>query len=322
MYVARLLTPLGVVVSKLASGLPVGGDLEYADELTLGTGAGGSAHARSLSHRRRLVNSGDANRHRRSHRAGGRGPALHPGRARLPGGRDALPGLGPFGRNHPAVGRQRIVVEDAAHRRPLRHRPGPVLGPGFGIADIWPPAWPQPAPSSSTIRRPGAWIPMSPWSYPKPTPAALASIPKGIVANPNCTTMVAIPVLKPLHDAAGLTPDHRLDVSSGLGRRRRGRTRAGRAVGQDRRPGSGPHLRRWSGGLPAVFGLPGAHRPQRDPAAIQHRRRRITGDRRGAEVPQREPQDPGHSRPGRDLHLRPGPGVHRPLGRHRGRVRA
>jgi recombination protein RecR len=36
MYVARLLNPLGVVVSKLASGLPVGGDLEYADELTLG----------------------------------------------------------------------------------------------------------------------------------------------------------------------------------------------------------------------------------------------------------------------------------------------
>jgi aspartate-semialdehyde dehydrogenase len=33
----------------------------------------------------------------------------------------------------------------------------------------------------------------------------LASIPKGIVANPNCTTMVAMPVLKPLHDAAGLT---------------------------------------------------------------------------------------------------------------------
>jgi recombination protein RecR len=36
MYVARLLIPLGVVVSRLASGLPVGGDLEYADELTLG----------------------------------------------------------------------------------------------------------------------------------------------------------------------------------------------------------------------------------------------------------------------------------------------
>ena len=33
---------------------------------------------------------------------------------------------------------------------------------------------------------------------------ALGAIPKGIVANPNCTTMVAMPVLKPLHDEAGL----------------------------------------------------------------------------------------------------------------------
>jgi recombination protein RecR len=36
MYLARLLKPLGLRVSRLASGLPVGGDLEYADELTLG----------------------------------------------------------------------------------------------------------------------------------------------------------------------------------------------------------------------------------------------------------------------------------------------
>jgi len=35
-------------------------------------------------------------------------------------------------------------------------------------------------------------------------PYALRNIPKGIVANPNCTTMAAMPVLKPLHDAAGL----------------------------------------------------------------------------------------------------------------------
>jgi aspartate-semialdehyde dehydrogenase len=35
-------------------------------------------------------------------------------------------------------------------------------------------------------------------------PHALADIPKGIVANPNCTTMAAMPVLKPLHDEAGL----------------------------------------------------------------------------------------------------------------------
>src|SRR5665213_3620075 len=44
-----------------------------------------------------------------------------------------------------------------------------------------------------------------PLVVPEANADALASIPKGIVANPNCTTMVAIPVLKPLHDAAGLT---------------------------------------------------------------------------------------------------------------------
>jgi len=36
MYVAGLLKPIGVTVTRLASGLPVGGDLEYADEVTLG----------------------------------------------------------------------------------------------------------------------------------------------------------------------------------------------------------------------------------------------------------------------------------------------
>ena len=36
MYLARLLKPLGVRTTRIASGLPVGGDLEYADELTLG----------------------------------------------------------------------------------------------------------------------------------------------------------------------------------------------------------------------------------------------------------------------------------------------
>ena len=45
MYLSRLLEPLGVVVTRLASGLPVGGDLEYADEVTLG---------RALEGRRRI----------------------------------------------------------------------------------------------------------------------------------------------------------------------------------------------------------------------------------------------------------------------------
>jgi recombination protein RecR len=45
LYLARLLKPLGVRVTRLASGLPVGGDLDYADEITL---------SRALAGRREL----------------------------------------------------------------------------------------------------------------------------------------------------------------------------------------------------------------------------------------------------------------------------
>lgn len=40
-YLHRLLTPLGIKVTRPASGLPVGGDLEYADEMTLGRALSG-----------------------------------------------------------------------------------------------------------------------------------------------------------------------------------------------------------------------------------------------------------------------------------------
>jgi recombination protein RecR len=46
MYLARLLKPAGLTVTRIASGLPVGGDLEYADEITLG---------RALEGRREVV---------------------------------------------------------------------------------------------------------------------------------------------------------------------------------------------------------------------------------------------------------------------------
>ncbi len=53
--------------------------------------------------------------------------------------------------------------------------------------------------------------PEVPLVVPEVNAAALDRIPKGIVANPNCTTMVAMPVLKPLHDEAGL---RRLTIAS------------------------------------------------------------------------------------------------------------
>ncbi len=45
LYLARLIKPLGILVTRLAHGLPVGGDLEYADEMTI---------ARALEHRRQI----------------------------------------------------------------------------------------------------------------------------------------------------------------------------------------------------------------------------------------------------------------------------
>ena len=41
MYISRLIKPLGVRVTRLARGLPTGGDLEYADEMTLSNALAG-----------------------------------------------------------------------------------------------------------------------------------------------------------------------------------------------------------------------------------------------------------------------------------------
>ena len=47
-------------------------------------------------------------------------------------------------------------------------------------------------------------------------PEAIADARKGIIANPNCTTMAAMPVLKPLHDEAGLRPPDRQHLPGGV----------------------------------------------------------------------------------------------------------
>ena len=36
LYLSRLIKPLGIKVTRIASGLPMGGDIEFADEVTLG----------------------------------------------------------------------------------------------------------------------------------------------------------------------------------------------------------------------------------------------------------------------------------------------
>ncbi|MFN8125869.1 MAG: aspartate-semialdehyde dehydrogenase [Candidatus Nanopelagicales bacterium] len=103
-----------------------------------------------------------------------------------------------------------ILVEDAATADPagldiaLFSAGGGTsraLAPGFAAA------------GATVIDNSSAWRmdPDVPLVVSEVNPEAVAQARKGIIANPNCTTMAAMPVLKPLHDEAGLT---RLIVSS------------------------------------------------------------------------------------------------------------
>lgn len=65
--------------------------------------------------------------------------------------------------------------------------------------------------SSAWRKDPDVPLVVSEVNFVRDVGADARSLPKGIIANPNCTTMAAMPVLKPLHDEAGLT---RLIVSS------------------------------------------------------------------------------------------------------------
>ena len=154
-------------------------------------------------------------------------------------------------------------------------------------------------------------------------PDALADVRKGIIANPNCTTMAAMPVLAPLHDEAGL---RRLVVStyqavsgSGLAGVEELDTQVRAAVEQDT---AGTRARRRRGDPSRAEEVRRARSPStssRWPAAIVDDG--SLRDRRGAEAAQREPQDPRHPRAARQRHLRARPRVHRPLAVDQRRVR-
>jgi aspartate-semialdehyde dehydrogenase len=106
------------------------------------------------------------------------------------------------GRRIPFRG-QDVVVEDAAT--------ADVHGVDLALFSIGATAAKELAPrftaaGATVVDNSSAWRmdPDVPLVVPEVNGAMLSSLPKGIVANPNCTTMVGMPVLKPLHDAAGL----------------------------------------------------------------------------------------------------------------------
>ncbi|MBC7373197.1 MAG: aspartate-semialdehyde dehydrogenase [Frankiales bacterium] len=101
------------------------------------------------------------------------------------------------------VGDREIVVEDAATADPAGITIA-LFSAGGGTSKELAPRFA--AAGAIVIDNSSAWRmdPDVPLVVSEVNPAALQVIPKGIVANPNCTTMVAMPVLKVLHDAAGL----------------------------------------------------------------------------------------------------------------------
>ena len=134
--------------------------------------------------------------------------------------------------------------------------------------------------------------------------------------------MAAMPVLKPLHDEAGARAPDRLHVPGGVGQRARRRRRARQAGSPGGRPGPpsspttamrSPFRRPRSYKRPIAFNvLPFA--------GIADRRRRVR-DRRGAQAPQREPQDPRHPRSRSLRHVRARARVHGSLAVDQRRVR-
>ena len=145
--------------------------------------------------------------------------------------RDPVLRLRPLGRHGAAVAGRRGRRRGRRRRRPGRARHRDVLRGRDDLA--------RPGAGLRRGRRDrgrqllglAAATPTCRWSSPRSTPRSIADARKGIIANPNCTTMAAMPVLKPLHDEAGLV---RLVAStyqavSGCGRRRRrGARHAGR----------------------------------------------------------------------------------------------
>ena len=247
----------------------------------------------------------------------------HPRRAGLPGRRHPVLRLRPLGRDPAPLGRRRGRGRGRRHGRPSPASTSPCARPVRPRRGSWRPA------GRRRRRRHRQLLglahgPRRPARRPRgERGSALEHDPKGIVANPNCTDMVAMPVLKPLARRGRPPPDW----SSPPTRRSRvpGRPAWPSWPSSWRRPSDEAAELTFDGGAvdfpaPDKFAAPIAHNVV--PHGRLPRRRRLRRDRRGAEVPQREPQDPRAARPGRHLHLRPGPRVHRPLDGDRRRVRS
>ena len=174
------------------------------------------------------------------------------------------------------------------HRRPERARHRPVLGRVRRRHERWHRRFA--AAGVTVIDNSSAWRmdPDVPLVVSEVNPEAIADARKGIIANPNCTTMAAMPVLKPLHDEAGLVRLIASTYQAVSGAGLAGVDELDKQVRQvvDRaaeltHDGVGRRL-------PRAAEVRPPDRLQRAAVRRQARRRRIVGDRRGAEAAQRD----------------------------------
>ena len=219
------------------------------------------------------------------------------------------------------VGRRRRRRRGRRDGRPLRHRPRPVLRSGLRVAG---------AGAAARRRRRHRDRQLLGLAHGPRRAARRARGQRRPSCAPSPRASWPIPTAPPWSPSRSSSPSTTRPVSAGSWSPRTRRCRAAASTPcaswpsscPRRSTGRGPHLRRLVRRLPASQRVPGPDRPQRDPAAVQDRRRRLARDRRGAEVLQRGPQDPRAARPRRDHHLRARARLHRALGRHRVRVRA
>ena len=231
--------------------------------------------ARAASSRRTVMSAQAHRRGRRRHRSGRRRDAPPARRARLPArprsatspprARPARRCRGAAPRSWSRTPRPPTCPASTSRCSPRAARRRKALAPKYAAA------------GAVVIDNSSAWRmdPDVPLVVSEVNPQALADVRKGIIANPNCTTMAAMPVLRPLHDEAGL---RRLVVStyqavsgSGLAGVEELDTQVRAAVEQD----TAGLVHDGARGDPArAEEVRAAHRLRRRAARRQHRRRR------------------------------------------------
>ena len=202
-----------------------------------------------------------------------------------------------------ALGRQGARRRDG-RSQPLRRRhdrrlrPRAVLRRRRHVARVGAAVRRRAARSSSTTRAPGGWTPTSRSSSPRSTPTALDDTRKGIVANPNCTTMVVMLPLKALHDAFGLRAMVATSFQAAGGAGQKGIDELAAQVAPLAADVDAARRRRRERGARGRARGPREHARLQRRAAARHDRRGGL-HRRGDEAPQRVAQDPRHPGPAR-----------------------